>query len=163
MCYFGGRNLREVNRLQHDRINPSNYLSHPRESRLLRAIRWRAVLIDLLSVQSPCNAVKFNVGPLDFAKLIDRQEIEALHSVLARSDLWEQPMPHNLVARVNDVERLDVWVWMLENLTCPLSSRGGRWSVGELVFLLENTVRQYVEKLLTGASSSDRMESEYST
>ena len=83
-------------------------------------VRWRAVLIDLLRIQTPRNAVELDIGPFDLASAINGQEIETPHSVLARSDLWEQPMPHDLVARVDDVERLNVWVWVLQNLALPL-------------------------------------------
>jgi hypothetical protein len=92
------RTARSEPRLQHHRINPFNSRSHLRTSRLCRAVRWRAVLINLLSVQTPRNAVELDVGALNFAMLIESQEIETLHPILTRSDLWEQPLPHNLVA-----------------------------------------------------------------
>ena len=62
---------------------------------------------DLLSIQTPGNAVELNIRSLDLVVAVESQEVEPLDLILTATHIWEEPVPHDLVAAVEDVEGLN--------------------------------------------------------
>lgn len=88
------------------------------------AVRRRTPLKQLLCIQPPCDAVELDISTRDLAFCVDSQQIEAFDFILARADIREKPVPHDLVAGVEDVESLNARVWVGENFTQPLKVMG---------------------------------------
>ena len=94
--------------------------------------RW-AVLVDLLGIETPGNAVELDISPGDLTEEVDGQQVEALDFVCTAADAWEVPVPHDLVARVQDVEGLDAHFRVLGHFSHPLCLRGGGWGIPKLL------------------------------
>lgn len=98
--------------------------------RLSMSLRRRAPRVELVSIETPSNAVELNVGTGDPAKEVDGQKVESLDWVWA--DAWELPVPHDLGAGVQDIKSLDALLGMLGDFSNPLGLGGGGRGVVEL-------------------------------
>lgn len=85
-----------------------------------------------MCVQAPRNAIELDISPLDLALAVDGEQVEAFNLILPRTDVREEPVPHDLVAAMEDVESDDARVWMRKNFGEPLVSRGSGRSIAEL-------------------------------
>lgn len=89
-------------------------------------VTGRAVLVQLVRVQAPGNAVELDIGLVHLEELIDVEQVEPLNFV--RADVGELPLPEDLVASGDeDIVGRDVGVGgAVEDALDPLRFGAGR-------------------------------------
>lgn len=89
-------------------------------------------MIDLLGVEAPRNTVEFDVCARNLAEGVHGEEVEAFRFVLASTDSWEVPVPHDASTVIHHVQGLNPLLRMLGHFSNPLITGGRRWSVAKL-------------------------------
>jgi hypothetical protein len=89
----------------------------------------------ITSIQSPSNAVKFQVDGINLIRLRDAEEVEPLDFIFSGANASELPVPKNLVAA------------SYENLQCVNSLDG--WSTQNTIDVLDLSGEAVPTKLLT--------------